>query len=137
MCFIDASYITEPTKRRFTTGFDSTFSGAAVVYRSKTQYIIALSSMEACITAAGTAFKTDKFFSSVLWVLGFPQDCPIPIYKDNDPTIDIVKSIIPTERTRCIYVQFFSIQRQNYSGDIIMHNTPGIINPEDDLTKPC
>ena len=25
MCLVNAAYLTEPTKRRFTTGFDSTF----------------------------------------------------------------------------------------------------------------
>ena len=38
-CFVDAAYVTESTKRRFTTGFDSTFSGGAAVYRSKNKSI--------------------------------------------------------------------------------------------------
>ena len=46
----------------------------------------------------------------MLQELGFPRDCPIPIYKDNDPNIDILNSIIPTEGTRRIDAQFFDIQ---------------------------
>ena len=110
MCFVDAAYVTEPTKRGLTTGFDSTFSRGAVVDRTKTQSINTLSSTEAYLITDVPDVKTAKFFSSVLWELGFPQDCPIPIYKDNDSTIDIVKSIIPTERSRRIDVQLFPIQ---------------------------
>ena len=60
--------------------------------------------------ASVTAVKTTRFLNSVLWELGFPQDCPIPIYKDNDPTIGIVNYIINTERTCHIDVQLFAIK---------------------------
>ena len=109
MCYVDAAYVTEPTKRRFTTGFDYIFSVGAVVYRSKTQSINALSSTEAYLIDVVTYVKTDIFLSYVLQELGFTQDWPIPIYNDNYTTIDIMNYIIPTERTRRIDVQFFAI----------------------------
>ena len=68
--------------------------------------------------------------------LGFPQEYPTPIYEENDPTIDILNSSIPHERTRHIDVRFFAIQVWNEAGDIIMHRVPGVINPADDITKP-
>ena len=110
MCFVDDIYVNEPTKRRFTAGFDSTFSGGAVVYRSKTKSINAMSSTEAYLITTVTFVNTARFLSYVLWELGFYQDCLIPIYKDNDPNIDILNSIIPTEGTRRIDAQFFDIQ---------------------------
>ena len=110
MCFVDDIYVNEPTKRRFTAGFDSTFSGGAVVYRSKTKSINAMSSTEAYLIAAVTDVKTARFLNAVLRELRFLHGCPIPIYKDNDPTIDIVNSVIPTERSRRIDVQLFPIQ---------------------------
>ena len=67
MCFVDYAYVTEPTKRIFTTGFDSTLYGGAVFYRSKTQSINALSLTEAYLIAAVTYVKTDRLLSSVLW----------------------------------------------------------------------
>ena len=120
----------------FTSGFDSTFYRGAVVYGSKTQPLNALSPTEAYLIATVNVVKTARFLSYALQEPGFLHDCPIPIYKDNDTTIDIVNSIITTERTRRIDVQLFNIQGYNSSGDIIMNNTPVIINPEDDLTKP-
>ena len=59
--------------------------------------------------AAITTVKNDRFLSFVIRELVFPQDCPIPIDKDNDPTIDIVNSMITTEITRRIDVQLFTI----------------------------
>ena len=117
---MDAEYVTGPTKRRFTTGFDSTFSGGVFVYRSKTQSINALSSTEAYLIDVVTSVKKARSLSSMLRELGFPQYCPIPICKDNDPIIYILNYIIPTERTCCIDVQLFAIQSYNYSGDIII-----------------
>ena len=79
-------------------------------YRSKTQSINALSSTEAYLIAAVTAVNTARLLSSVIWEPGIPQDCLVPIYKGNDHTIDIVDSIIPTERTHHIYIQLFAIK---------------------------
>ena len=72
----------------------------------------------------------------MLMELRFTQDYPTPIYEDNDPTIDIVNSSIPTERTRHMDVRFVAIEGWKDAGDIIMNNVPGIINPADDITKP-
>ena len=104
--------------------------------RYKTQLINALSSTEADIIASVTSTKTASLLRYMLRQIGFNQDSPTPIYEKNYLTIDIVSSIIPTERTRHIDVWFFSIQVWKEAVDIIMHHTPGIINPVDHITKP-
>jgi hypothetical protein len=136
VCFVDAAYGNDYTKRRSTTGFALTYSGGAIVYRSKAQAITALSSTEAELIAAVTAAKTVRFVRSVLKELGFPQKEPTPIYEDNKPTIDIVNSGKPTQRSRHIDIRFFAIQDWRRNGDITMNHIPGVINPADDLTKP-
>ena len=110
MCFVYAAYVNEPTKRRPTTVFSFTFSGVAVVYRSKTQLINALCPTESYLIDAVTDANTAKLLGSMLWVLGFHQESPTPIYEYNDPTIGIVNSFIPTERTHHIDVMLFDIQ---------------------------
>ena len=108
-----------------------------MVHRSKTQLLTALSLTEAEFIAAVTASKTAKYIRSVLSELGFPQTDPTPIYKDNKPTIDIVASQKPTERTRHIDISFFAIQEWIHkSKDITLLHIPGVINPSGDLTKP-
>ena len=136
VCFVDAAYANDKPKRRSTTGFAFTYSGGAIVYRSKAQSITALSSTEAELVAAVTAAKTARFVRAVLSELGFPQNEPTPIYEDNKPTIDIVNSKKPTQRSRHIDIRFFAIQDWLDNKDISMHHISGVINPADDLTKP-
>ena len=79
MCFVDATYGNEPTKRIPNNGFSFTFYGGEVVYRSKTQLINELSSTESDIVAAVTTTNTYRLFRSTLQELGFPQESPNPI----------------------------------------------------------
>ena len=95
-----------------------------------------LSSKEADLIDAVTSTKTARSLRYVVWELGFTQKYPTPIYEGNDPNIDIVNSIIATERTLHIDVRLFDIQGWKESGDIIMHNIPGVINPTYDINKP-
>ena len=97
---MDVAYADNLSKQRSTTGYVFTYSGGAVVYQSKMQLLAALSSTEAEFIAAVTAAKTAKYIRSVLCKLGFLQADLTPIYEDNKPTIDIVASQKPTERTR-------------------------------------
>ena len=74
---------------------------------------------------------------TVLAELGFAQTEPTPIYEDNKPTIDIVASSKPTERTRHIDIWYFAIQDWVHkTKDVDLLHIPGKINPADDLTKP-
>ena len=136
ICFVDAAYGNNPTKRRSTTGFALTYSGGAIVYKSKAQSITALSSTEAELIAAVTAAKTVRFIRSVLTELGFHQMEPTPIYEDNASAIEIINASKPTGRSRHIDIRFFAIQDWKRNNDIKMVHIPGVINPADDLTKP-
>ena len=135
-CFVDAAYANDHRKRRSTTGFVFTFCGGAIVYRSKTQHVNALSSTEAEFIAAVTAAKTARYLRSMLTELGYPPDGPTKIHEDNASTIAIVNSRTPTERTRHIDIRYFAIQDWKEQGDIVLLHIAGVINPADDLTKP-
>jgi len=135
-CFVDAAYANDPRKRKSTTGFAFTYCGSAIVYRSKTQSIIALSSTEAELIAAVEAAKVARFLRSMLKELGFHQKKPTVIYEDNQSTIHVVNSRAPTARTRHIDIRYFAIQDWKEQGDIVLKHIPGKINPADDFTKP-
>ena len=136
ICYVDAAYGNDPTRRRSTTGYALTYAGGAIVYRSKAQSITAQSSTEAEVIAAVTAAKTVRYIRFVLSELGFPQNDPTPIYEDNASAIDIVNSQKPTERTRHMEIRFFAIQDWKQNDEILLLHIPGTINPSDDLTKP-
>ena len=57
MTFVDAAYANNQRNRRSTTGFVFTYCGGAIVYRSKTQSVTALSSTEAEFFAAVSCAK--------------------------------------------------------------------------------
>ena len=106
------------------------YSGGAVVYRSKTQLLTALSLTEAEFIVAVTAAKTAKYIRLVLSELGFEQSEPRPIYEGNKPTIDVVAYQKQTERTRHIDVCFFAIQDWIHKlKDIQLLHIPRVINP--------
>ena len=126
---MDPAYGNDLAKQRSTTGYVFAYSWGAVVYRSKTQYLTALGSIEAEFIAAVTAAKTAKYIRLVLCKLGFRQSSPTPIYKDNRPIIDIVASQKPAmEQTRHIDIGFFAIQDWTHkSKDIQLSCVPGVL----------
>ena len=111
MVFVDSTYANNQRKRCSTTSFVFTYSGGAIVYRSKAQSITAISSTEAEFLAAVSCAKIALYLRSILFKLGFGFACygPTPIYEDKASTIMIVNSKVPTERARHIYVQYFAI----------------------------
>ena len=70
-CFVDAAHANDQRTRRSTTGFVFTFAGGAVLYRSRTQSIVAASSTEAEFIAAVDAAKNAKYLRQVLMQLGY------------------------------------------------------------------
>jgi len=86
------------------------YAGAAVVYKSKLQTVIATSSTEAKFVAAMHAAKIARYLCSVLKDLGFAQEHPTVLYEDNQAAITMINQQKPTTCSRHIDVQFFAIQ---------------------------
>ena len=135
-CLVDAAYGNDLSRRKSTTGFAIMLANAAIVYKSKSQTQTALSSTEAEFYAAVSAAKIVLYLRSVLHDLGFPQKEPTIIYEDNDSTIKIVNSGIPTQRSRHIDIPYFAIQEWKRKDYIKMQFIKGTINSADALTKP-
>lgn len=135
-CLVDAAFGNVKTKRKSTTGYSIMLAGACIAYRSKTQTQTALSSTEAEFYAAVSVAKVARYLRSILQELGYPQTRPTLIYEDNQPTIKIVDSNVPTERSRHIEIPFFAIQDWRRDGFIEMTHIAGTINSSDVLTKP-
>jgi len=111
------------------------YAGAAVVYKSKLQTVIATSSTEAKFVAAMHAAKIARYLCSVLKDLGFAQEHPTVLYEDNQAAITMINQQKPTTCSRHIDVQFFAIQDWHRLGDIVMKHIAGILNLADDSTK--
>ena len=61
MAFVDVAYANDQRTRRSTTGFVFTYCGGAIVYRSKTQSVTAISSTETEFLAAVSCAKTTLY----------------------------------------------------------------------------
>ena len=136
-CFVDAAYANDPRKRRSTTGFALMLAGGAIMYRSKTQTVTALSSTEAEFFAAVSASKIILYLRSVLKELSLPMTSPTPIYEDNEACIKVINANHPTDRTRHIDTPFFRVMSWRKRGDIALRFIRGILNPADAASKPC
>ena len=135
-CFVDAAYANDPRKRRSTTGYALMMAGGAVVYRSKTQAVTALSSTEAEFFAAVAVAKVILYLRSVLRELHMPMTAPTIIYEDNEACIKIINSDHPTDRTRHIDTPFFRVMDWRKRGDLRLKHIAGILNPADSHSKP-
>ena len=136
VCFVDAAYGNNQTKRRSITVYTLPHYRGAILYQSKAQSIMALSSTKEELIAAVTVAKNIKYVRSVMEELGVENTDRTHIYEDNQSAIKIINGNKPTGRSRHIDIQFFAIQDWKDAGIITMKHIPGIINPTDDLTKP-
>jgi len=122
--------------RRSTTGYAFLLCGSAISYRCKTQSITATSSTKAEFLAAVATAKHARCMRAIMSDLGFPPKGPTIMHCDNQSAINVINARVPTERSRHIDIQHFTIQDWKDSGAIVMEFIPGVINPSDDLTKP-
>jgi hypothetical protein len=133
--FADAAHAIDLKTRRSFSGLCFLMAGAAVVYKSKQQSVVATSATEAEFICAVQAAKTAKYLRTVLSELGIQQPLPTIIYEDNRAAIAMVNSSKPTPRSRHIDVQHFAIQEWKQKQLILLEHIPGIISPPDALTK--
>ena len=133
--FVDAAHAADIKTRRSVTGLAFCLAGTAIACKSKLQATVATLSTEAEFIAAVHAGKTAKYLRSVLADLGFPQNGPTPLCKDNQAAIAMINECKPAPRSRHIDIQHFAIQEWRQRGILHMRHIPGVINPADHVTK--
>jgi len=111
-------------------------AGGAVVYRSKTQPVTALSSTKADFFAAVAAAKVILYLRSVIRKLHLVMSDSTPVYEDNEACIKIINANHPTDQTRHIDTPFFRVMEWRKRGDLKLIFIPGIMNPADSHSKP-
>jgi Reverse transcriptase (RNA-dependent DNA polymerase) len=134
--FVDAAYATDLASRRSVSGLCCMLAGAAVVFKSKQQDVVACSSTEAEFVAAVQLAKVIKYLRSILHQLTYTQTDPTPIFEDNQAAIAMINSTKPTPRSRHIDIQYYAIQEWKQRGILTMQHIAGTICPPDALTKP-
>jgi hypothetical protein len=118
--FANAAHALDLKTRRSVSGICFLLAGAAIVFKSKTQSIVATSATESEFLCAVHAAKISKYLRTVLHKLRVPQSVPTIIYEDNRTAIDMVNSCKPTPWVRHIHIQHFAIQEWKRVGDVLL-----------------
>jgi len=112
--YSDADYGGDLDTRRSTTGYVFKVAGGAVLWSSKLQKTVAVSTTEAEYMAAAASVKEALWWKSISvdLQLGSTAYQPVLIFTDNQAALQLVKNPILHQRAKHIDVQYhFSRQR--------------------------
>ena len=110
-------------------------AGGSVIYKTKIQRCVALSSTESELYAASEAGKCIKYICSILKFLDIDLPTPTPLYEDNKSTIAIANSDKATKRLRHVDLRYFAIIEWVQCGDLTLESISTELNLSDCLTK--
>jgi hypothetical protein len=135
MAYTDSDWGSDRTHRRSVTGTLVLHSGATVLYKTRYQPAIALSSTEAEFVAASDTGKSILYIRSLLNELGFPLHNPTPLLVDNRGALYMVESQAPTKRTRHVDIRYFALLQWQQQKLLNVIPVPTTNNISDSLTK--
>jgi deoxyuridine 5'-triphosphate nucleotidohydrolase len=107
---VDSDYAGDKEHRRSVTGIILRIGGGTILYKTKFQDTIALSSTESEFTAAAEAAKYILYIRSILDQIGLPQNHATILYEDNQGALLMANAQQPTKRTRHMDIKTFAIQ---------------------------
>jgi hypothetical protein len=110
-------------------------SGATVLYTTKYQKAVALSSTEAAFVSASDTGKSAIYLRTILSDLGFVQDNPTRLLIDNTGAVFVVDAQAPTKRTRHVDIRCIALLNWSHTGQIKAKAIPADANISDSLTK--
>jgi len=108
--YSDADRANDPDDRHSTTGNLFMMSGAAVIWLSKKQSTVALSTSEAEYIALNTATQEAIWFRRLLCDLGNSTDEPTILMEDNQGAIAIAHNPVDHARTKHIDIRYHFVR---------------------------
>jgi Reverse transcriptase (RNA-dependent DNA polymerase) len=136
LAYSDSDWGSDVSHRRSVSGTVILLSGAAVLYGTKFQKAIALSSTEAEFVSASDTGKYALYLRSILTDLGFAQSDPTTLLIDNTGAVFMVDAQAPTRRTRHVDIRYFALLQWSDTGQVKAQFIPTASNISDSLTKP-
>jgi hypothetical protein len=110
-------------------------AGGTILYKTKYQDTIALSTTEAEFTAACDAGKAILYVRSILNEINMPQDAATILFIDNNGALMMGNAQQPTRRTRHLDLKKFAILDWIQCDLMIMQRIATADNCSDGLTK--
>ena len=133
--YTDSDWAGDRENRRSITGFIIFFMNCPIMWRSKQQVSVTLSSTEAEYVALSEAAKDIKFISQALESLGMKVKYPIIVKVDNVGAIFMSENITATNRTRHIDTRYHFVYELVEDGVILIQFVRTKANKADPYTK--
>ncbi|WIA17281.1 hypothetical protein OEZ85_014150 [Tetradesmus obliquus] len=115
--FCDASYGDDPDTRRSTSGSVFTAASGAVIWCSRLQKCVTLSTCESEYVAASHAARDAIWFDKVMFETGFGTS-RVQMYGDNQGALKLIRNPITSMRSKHIDVHYHFVREQAASGRI-------------------
>jgi hypothetical protein len=133
--YTDSDWGSDRSHRHSISGVLILLAVAAVLYKTKFQKAVALSSTEAEFVSASDGGKMLLYLRSLLKDLGFEQPNPTHMNQDNRGTIHMANAQAPTRHCRHIGIRYFALLQWVEDGHVIFVPIPTDLNVSDSLTK--
>ena len=138
VAYSDADWAGDTTTRKSVSGHIIYFMGAPIVWRSKAQTTVSLSSTEAEYNALTETAREIKFVVQLLSSIGYEVERPVVVHVDNMAAIQIAESDVSSGRTKhfdikqhyireCIVdgsLKIMFVRSEGNRADIFTKNTP-------------
>ena len=133
--FVDSDWGGDTSNRKSITGVTIFMAGAPIMYRTRMQQTVALSSTEAEFVAASESGKMVLYVRSILDELGIHVVDATPMYVDNAGARMMANSQKPTRRTRHLDIRYFALTEWTEKDLILLKPISTSDNNSDALTK--
>lgn len=133
--YSDSSFDTCPMTSRSRTGYCIRFNGCCILWKSKLQPVVALSSTEAELIAMCGCAQDTVWLRRILRDLKFPQSGPTEMFGDNLAAKSMAENHMIRARTRHIKRRYNYLREQVSDRELRVRHIPGTENPADFLTK--
>ena len=133
--YTDSDWGSDRTHRRSVTGTLLMYSGATILYKTRYQPAVALSSTEAEFVAASDTGKSILYIRSLLKELGYLPPTSTPLLVDNRGALHMVEAQAPTKRTRHVDIRYFALLQWQQQKHLEVIPVPTADNISDSMTK--
>ena len=132
---VDSDWAGDTNHQQSVSGIILSIAGGCILYKTKYQDTLALSTTEAEFTAACDAGKAILYVRSILEEINVPQDMATTLFIDNNGALLMGNAQQPTRRTRHMDLKKFSLLDWIKRDLMIMKRVKSADNSSDVVTK--
>jgi Reverse transcriptase (RNA-dependent DNA polymerase) len=133
--YSDSDWAGDPENRRSISGYIIFLLGCPLVWKSKQQQSVTLSSSEAEYVALSEAAKEIKFIAQTVESIGIKVKYPIQVFVDNVGAIFMSENVTATKQTRHVHTRYRFVHEEVEDGRIVVQFVKTEDNKADPYTK--